>query len=185
MIETEPNRRIRFRTPMKNSFLLRLVRLVRIRRLPRLLCVISLPRVAAVPLLAAAAIAAAAEPTPQHAATCVAALESEAASMAQQVRSGQSEIEPELLRRVQQGFAFIGSAYKQGLRGEEADRLLKEAEQAQQSLPPAELAARQAACRAEGAQLLAHANIIERAFVERAAQRRVDKLKRPPAASNG
>ena len=145
----------------------------------------SIPGVAAASLLAAMTFAAAAEPTPQHAATCVAALESEAAGMAQQVRSGQSEIEPELVRRVQEGFAFIGSAYKQGLRGEEADRMLKAAEQAQQSLPPAELAARQAECRAEGAQLLAHANIIERAFVERAAQRRVDKLKRPPSGSSG
>jgi hypothetical protein len=161
MLETEPNRRIRFRTLMKNRLLARL---------------------AAASLLTAITFAAAADPTPQHAAACVAALENEATSMAEQVRNGQAEVEPELVRRVQQGFAFIGSAYKQGLRGEEADRMLKEAERAQQSLPPAELAARQAACRTEGAQLLAHANLIERAFVERAAQRRVDKLKRPPTS---
>jgi hypothetical protein len=144
-----------------------------------------LPRLAAAPLLAAITLAAAAEPTAQHAAACVAALEVEAAGMAQQVREGKAEVEPELVRRLQEGFAFIGTAYKQGLRAEEADRLLKEAEAAQKGLPPSELAARQAACRTEGAQLLAHANVIERAFVERAAQRRVDKLKRPPAPSSG
>lgn len=136
-------------------------------------------RIAAPFLLTVATLAGAAEPTPQHAAICVAALESEATKMAQEVRDGKVEVEPELLRRVQQGFAFIGSAYKQGLRGEEADRLLKAAEKAQESLPPAELAARQAGCRSEGAELLANANVIERAFVNRAAQKRVDKLKRP------
>ena len=124
-----------------------------------------------------AAEAARGEPTPEHAASCVAALEIEAEGMARQFREGHVEIEPELVRRVQQGFAFIGSAYKQGLRNEEADHLLKEAEKAQQTLPKDELAARQAACRAEGAQLLAKANFLERAFVNRAAQRRVDKLK--------
>lgn len=127
---------------------------------------------------AAAALPARAEPTPEHAAACVAALESEAEAMARQLREGKVEIEPELVRRVQQGFAFIGSAYKQGLRDEEATRMLKAAEKAQQDLPGSELAARQAACRAEGAVLLANANFLERAFVNRAAQRRVDKLKR-------
>lgn len=128
--------------------------------------------------LAASARAQAAEPTPEHAAACVAALESEAEVLAEQFRHGKVEIEPELLRRVQQGFAFIGSAYKQGLRDEEANRMLKAAEKAQESLPAAELAARQAACRAEGAELLNRANVLERTFVNHAAQRRVDKLKR-------
>lgn len=130
-------------------------------------------------LLAAAAPTASAEPTPEHAATCVAALESEAEGMAQQYRDGKLEIEGELVHRVQQGFAFIGAAYKQGLRGEEADRMLKAAEKAQEGLAAAELAARQAKCRSEGAALLADASFLERAFVVRAAQRRVDKLKRP------
>lgn len=97
--------------------------------------------------------------------------------MAQEFRQGKVEIEPELVHRVQQGFAFIGAAYKQGVRDEEANRMLKAAEKAQQSLPPKELEARQAACRAEGASLLAKANVIERAFVNHAAQRRVDRLK--------
>jgi hypothetical protein len=127
---------------------------------------------------ALAAPPARADPTPEHAAACVAALETEAEAMAAQFRQGKVEIEAELVLRVQQGFAFIGSAYKQGLRDEEATRMLKAAEKAQLDLPSSELAARQAACRAEGAMLLAKANFLERAFVNRAAQRRVDKLKR-------
>ena len=129
-------------------------------------------------LLLVAAVAARAEPTPEHAAACVAALEREAEGMAREFRDGKVEIETELVHRVQQGFAFVGSAYKQGLRSEEADRLLKAAEEAQETLPPAELAARQNACRNEGSRLLANASLLERAFVVRAAQKRVDKLKR-------
>ena len=120
----------------------------------------------------------AAGPTAEHSAMCVAALESEAAEMAERYRQGQVELEPALVELVQQGFAFIGTAWKQGLRDVEANRLLKAAEEAQKSLSPQELAERQKACRAEGAMLLARANILERAFVEHAAQRRVDKLKR-------
>jgi len=123
----------------------------------------------------------AAGPTPQHTAECVAALEVQAAAMADEYRNGKTEIEPELVRRVQEGFAFIGTAYLQGLREEEANRLLKAAQKAQESLPAAELAARQVACRTEGARLLEKANVIERAFVMKAAQRRVDKLKKPRA----
>lgn len=119
-----------------------------------------------------------AEPTPEHSAVCVAALERDAEALAEQLRQGKAELEPELLRRVQQGFAFIGSAYKQGLRGEEANKLLKAAEKAQESLPRTELAIRQAACSAEGSELLNQANALERAFVNHKAQQRVDKLKR-------
>lgn len=141
------------------------------------------------PILPAAAIACAlaascahaqdSEPTYQHSAECVAALEVEAIEMADQLRAGKTDIEPELVRRVQQGFAFIGVAYKQGLRKEAADKLLKQAEAETQTLSHDELVARQTACQAEGARLLANANVFERAFVAHAAQRRVDRLKQP------
>jgi hypothetical protein len=65
------------------------------------------------------------------------------------------------------------------IRDVEANRLLKAAEDAQQLLPATELAARQAACRSEGTRLLEEANPLERAFVMKAAQRRVDILKKP------
>jgi hypothetical protein len=110
-----------------------------------------------------------AEPTPQHSAACVAALEVEAIAMADEMKAGHPEIEPELVRRVQQGFAFIGVAYKQGLRKEEADQLLKQAEADTQTLPRTELTARQQACQAEGARLLDNASPFERAFVRLAA----------------
>lgn len=114
----------------------------------------------------------------EHAAACVAALRVDADAMAEQLRRGRAEVEPELRRRLQEGFAFIGTAYKQGLREADANRLLKDAEQAQLALPPRQLAERQVACRAEGARLLAGANVVEQALVERAADRRIQKFKR-------
>jgi len=124
------------------------------------------------------------EPTPQHSADCVAALEVAAKAMAEEMQNGKPELEPELVRRLQEGFAFIGTAYKQGLRKEEADKLLKSSEEAVKSLPPAELEARQQSCRAEGAQLLQRANFFERAVVTHAAQRRVDKYKQSKPSSS-
>jgi hypothetical protein len=138
---------------------------------------------AALTLLAAGAAAQpVADPTPQHSADCVAALEVEAKAMAEEMQHGKPEVEPELVRRLQEGFAFIGVAYKQGLRKEEADKLLKSSEEAVKALPPAELSARQHACRLEGARLLQSANFLERAFVAHAAQKRVDKYKQPKSA---
>jgi hypothetical protein len=125
----------------------------------------------------------AAGPTPEHSAECVAALQAEAEAMADQYRRGRTEVEPELVRRVQQGFAFIGTAYLQGVRNAEADRLLKAAQAAQKDIPVPELTARQVACRSEGARLLEKANALERAFVVKAAKRRVDRMKQPRTAS--
>jgi hypothetical protein len=139
-----------------------------------------LPRLAPIlvvlPLLATGAARAA--PTAEHAAACVAALQADAEQMARQFRDGHPEIEPALAHRVEQAFAFIGVAYKQGLAQPDADRLLKAAEKAQSELTRAELAARQAACASEGSELLKQASGLERALVTRAAQRRIDKLKR-------
>lgn len=129
-------------------------------------------------LLLATCTTAWASPGAEHAATCVAALQREAQALSAQLRSGRVEVEPELRRRLQQGFAFVGVAYKQGLRQEEADRLLHAAEEAQEHLSEAELSKRQAECRAEGTELLARANVVEQALVERAADRRLQKLKR-------
>ena len=130
---------------------------------------------------AAALPARAAGPSPQHSAECVAALRVDAEAIADQYRRGRTEVEPELVRRVQQGFAFIGTAYLQGVRDAEADRLLKAAEAAQKEIPTAELTALQLACRSEGARLLEKANAVERALVVKAAKRRVDRMKSPRA----
>jgi len=120
--------------------------------------------------------AAYAEPTPTHAATCVAALKTRAEPLAQRVRKGDTAAEAQLLPIVTSSFAFIGTVYKQGVRGPQADELLRQAEEAQTQVPPAELARTQDACHAEGMQLLAQANFFERQFVTRAAKARVQRL---------
>ncbi|MFL6664415.1 MAG: hypothetical protein ACJ8G7_19750 [Rhizobacter sp.] len=120
-----------------------------------------------------------AEPTPARSAACVAALKARAEPLAQRLRNGDNAVEPTLMPIVTASFAFIGSAYKQGLRDREADELLRKAEDAQTKVPPAELARTQDACQREGQQLLADANVFERQFVLHAARRRVDRLRKP------
>jgi len=119
-------------------------------------------------------------PNPTHAAACVAALKSRAEPLAQRVREGDAAAEAELLPIVTESFAFIGVSYKQGLRSEQANELLKQAEAQQAKMPQAELVKVQDACQVEGRQLFAEASVIERLFVSRAAQSRVQRLKRPP-----
>ena len=138
------------------------------------------------PLVSALAIVAAlvstlaeAAPTPEQAAVCVAALKSRAEPLAQRVRQGELSVEAQLLTVVTDSFAFIGTSYKQGVEQDQANVLLKDAETRQLRLPPAELARVQDSCQAQGEQLLANANGLERLFVRHAARARVDRLKRP------
>lgn len=128
-------------------------------------------------LAAACSSPARAEPTPAHAAVCVAALKARAEPLAQRVRKGDAGAEVQLLPIVTSSFAFIGTVYKQGLREAQANELLRQAERAQEQLPPDELARTQDACFAEGQQLLAEANFFEREFVKVAARRRVARLR--------
>lgn len=116
-------------------------------------------------------------PNPQQAAACVAALQARAEPLATRLRAGDAAAEGQLLPIVTASFAFVGIAYKQGLRGPEADALLKAAEKAQSTLPPAELERTQNDCQAQGQQLYAQANYFERQFVARAARKRIDKLR--------
>jgi hypothetical protein len=132
--------------------------------------------VALLAIAGGSALAAQPEPTPAHAATCVAALKTRAEPLAQRVRGGDAVAKAQLLPIVTSSFAFIGSVYKQGVRNAEADELLRQAEKAQAQMPPADLARTQDACHAEGQQLLAQANFLEREFVTRAAKRRVERL---------
>jgi hypothetical protein len=117
------------------------------------------------------------DPKLAHAAACVAALKARAEPVAQRVRHGEAGAEAQLLPIVTASFAFIGTAYKQGLRSPQADEVLKAAERAQASLPAAELVKRQDACQAEAQQLLAQANYFERLFVQHAAHARIAKLR--------
>ncbi|MDH4393471.1 MAG: hypothetical protein QE285_18865 [Aquabacterium sp.] len=138
----------------------------------------ALPVLAAA-LLVLAGLAGAAEPTPQdrHAAQCVAALEASADDLVRQVKAGTESARKPLLDRLTQGAAFVGNTYLHGDANEDQARaLIDQAEIAQRTLPPAELAARQAACGAEATRLLAKANALERAVVKRVARKRMDKL---------
>jgi len=140
----------------------------------RLLCAVACA--APLALLSAAARA---EPDPGQAAYCVAALKSRAEPFAERLRRGETTAEAQLMPIVTASFAFIGTAYKQGVRSTEADDMMKQAEQAQSKLPPAELGRVQDRCQAQGQQLLAQASYFERQFVQHKAQQRIDKLRKP------
>ncbi len=129
--------------------------------------------------LAAAAAAQAAEPTPEdrRAAQCVAALEASADELVRQVKAGKETARKPLLDRLTQGAAFVGDSYLHGNANEDQARaLVDQAEAAQRSLSPAELAARQTACAGEANRLLANANALQRAVIKRLARKRMDKL---------
>lgn len=110
-------------------------------------------------------------------ASCVAALELQGETLAGQIKAGQPELTELLRERLRAGAAFIGQAYLDGERDEQkAKEVLQQARQAQRALPPAELAAQQERCAAEGGRLLAEANVLARSLASRAAERRMRKL---------
>lgn len=112
-----------------------------------------------------------------HTARCVAALDLSTRQLAEQVKGGQDEMRPLLLRRLKSGAAFVGAAYLAGARDEgRSHALLDSALVAQMALSESELAARQAACDEEGTRLLARTNALEREVVSRVATRRMTRL---------
>lgn len=137
------------------------------------------------PLLAALlplSAAAQTDPSPQdlarwqQASACVAVLKADVLVLRDRHWAGTPGLKPEMKRLTEQGFAFIGTAYKQGLREPLADRLLAEAEAAQKQKPPDALRALSQGCRTDGARLLKQANVVERLLVSNRAEARVDKL---------
>jgi hypothetical protein len=119
-----------------------------------------------------------------HTAECVAALDVNTAALAGQVKAGQEALRPLLLDRLNSGAAFVGAAYLRGERDEaRAKALLKEALEAQKTLPEAALAVRQLECAEEGYRLLAQASFFEREVVSLFARRRLIKLLGPRARS--
>jgi hypothetical protein len=110
-------------------------------------------------------------------ARCVAALEVNTQELARQVQGGRDELRPVLLGRLKSGAAFIGKAYLAGERDKgRARSLLDSALEAQKALPESIMVARQAACHEEGARSVAGANVIERAVVNRVAEKRMKQL---------
>ncbi len=112
-----------------------------------------------------------------HTAQCVAALDVATDDLAAQVRGGDKSLQPLLLSRLQSGGAFIGKAFLAGERDAAYSKQLhEEALEAQKSLSDAQRAQRQAECHDEGTRLLAAANPIERALVQRMASKRMRHL---------
>jgi len=129
------------------------------------------------PALCVAVGAAAPSKRELHSAECVAALEISTDDLARQVKAGRADLRPLLRQRLDAGAAFIGTAYLSGDRDEaRAQALLAAALKAQATLPKAELAALQARCAQEGAQLLADSNFVSRAVVSRLARKRMKTL---------
>jgi hypothetical protein len=137
--------------------------------------------IAGAALCGAWATGATAKPAPNpgfdRTATCVAAMKSKASGLSQRYRAGDESVKPELMSLTEAGFAFIGTAYEAGLRKEEADRRLEQAEQRQKSMPEAELATLTETCRREGIVILEKSNSFERALVKNAARMRVKRLR--------
>ncbi len=128
----------------------------------------------------AASIAAAPSERELHSAMCVAALDVNTVDLAAQVKAGNPGLRPRLMARLEAGAAFVGTAYLQGDRDEARSlALLKAATDEQKALTDAELSARQLACAAEGAHLLAETNFILRAGASHLAERRMKKLLAP------
>jgi hypothetical protein len=134
-------------------------------------------------MMAALAGPASAGPTPERAASCVAALKVRADALAKRLQAGDDNVQPELMTVLEHGYAFIGDAYLNGLRDKKAaeDRL-KAAQEAQVGLSEAQMAHRQAGCHAEATKMLAEAGAINRMFVSTAARARIAKLKKAAAA---
>jgi hypothetical protein len=129
----------------------------------------------------ALSLSAAAKPVPHpefdRTAACVAAMKNKAGVLSDRYRAGDDSVKPELMSLTEAGFAFIGTAYEAGLRKDDADRRLGEAEERQKSMPEPELAKLTEACRREGTALLDKSNAFERALVKNAARMRVKRLR--------
>ena len=112
----------------------------------------------------------------RRAASCVVVMERDALQLAGRYQAGDRDVKPSLVKLTVNGFAFVGRAYLRGLREAEANRLKAEAAVTQKTLAFDELEQLSSSCQAEGAQLYADANGLERALVSNRAKARVDKL---------
>ncbi len=142
------------------------------------LCVGTAIALAVPPVALAQPDSAPTDPMLARAAACVAALKARAEPLAQRVREGDEAAEVPLIPIVTASFAFIGTAYKRGLRSPQADEMLRRAEQAQAGLSREALVSLQDGCQAEGDQLLARANALERTLVGVAARKRIARLRK-------
>ena len=117
----------------------------------------------------------------RRASACAAVLKRDVLGMRARFQGGEHQLRAQMLQLTEQSFAFIGTAYKRGLRNPRADQLLDEAEAAQQRQSPAALRRLSSECQAEGGRLMAEANVIERALVRNRARARLQQWLAPAA----
>lgn len=110
---------------------------------------------------------------------CVAVMKREIVGLADQHKAGKRQVEPEMVSLAEWSFALIGTAYKQGLRKTQADKLLEEAEAALKAQNPEEQKALLQACQIEGQKTFRDANFVERALVSNRAKARIESLLKP------
>lgn len=110
---------------------------------------------------------------------CVAVMKREILMLADKHRAGDTKAQSEMVRQAEWSFALIGTAYKQGLRKPQADKLLEEAEAALKTLSPDEQKALLQACQVEGQTTYKEANFVERALVSNRARARIESMLKP------
>lgn len=112
----------------------------------------------------------------KRASVCAAVLKHEVVTLQGRAQKGEAQLRGEIQRLTEQSFAFVGTAYKRGLRNPQADQLLADAEAALKRLPLATQRQQLQDCQAEGGRILANANALERALVRNRAKARVEQL---------
>ena len=109
-----------------------------------------------------------------EAADCTAAFQARVVARLTQPRSAARDTA--ILRDTEQGFIFIGVAYKEGLRNPEADQMLKAAEKRWTKLGKAERETRLATCTTKAQNLMDDVSMLERYLVKNRAEARVERL---------
>jgi hypothetical protein len=117
----------------------------------------------------------------QRAASCAAVMKHEVVRLGERWRAGDRNVKGEARRLTELSFTFVGIAYKRGLRGEAADKLLADAERAQTGQATPALRQLSSDCQAEAGKLLERSNVLERALVRNRAKARVEQLMPDPA----
>jgi hypothetical protein len=120
----------------------------------------------------------------QRAATCAAAMEVDQLSMARRARAGETELRDRIVRLTEYGFAYVGTAYKRGLRNPRADEMLKTARAEQKGWDAARHAKVASECTAEGEALFNGATSLEQWLVTSKANKRVDRFLNAPAPAS-
>jgi len=110
-------------------------------------------------------------------ANCIAAMESIAEELARQVKAGDATREPELRIELRRGAALIGRTYLDGLHDEhEARARLEAARERQKTWDEARRNSVRKTCRRRADAELAAASGIERAVVDRVAERKLQRM---------